>query len=175
MHILAAKAAHAARIVVSDQSAPRLAMAAQLGADRVVNFRDQPLPEAVAEATEGRGADVIVIAAGVREAIEGAPALAATGGRINCFAGLGSNDAGVRLDANLIHYKELIITGTTGCSTADCRHSLELIGSGQVDLAPLISDRYSLEQAKQAFDLARAGQSLKVVLQMNAAGAAKPQ
>ena len=167
MHVLAAKAANAAKILVSDQSPPRLHMANKVGADRVVNFRDESLPDVVAKETDGRGADVIVVAAGVREAIEGAPALAAIGGRINCFAGLGSNDAVVRLDANVIHYKELVVTGTTGCSTADCRHSMDLISSGKIDLGPLISGRYSLDHVKEAFDLARSGNVFKVVLKIN--------
>jgi threonine dehydrogenase-like Zn-dependent dehydrogenase len=167
MHVIAAKAANAARILVSDQSPPRLRMAETVGADRVVNFRDESLADAVAEATDGRGADVIVVAAGVREAIEGAPALAAVGGRINCFAGMASNDAIVRLDANMIHYKELVVTGSTACSSADCRRSMELVSSGKVDLGPLISGRYTLDHVKEAFDLARGGNAFKVVLQMH--------
>ena len=122
----------------------------------------------VATETEGRGADVVVVAAGVREAMESAPALAAINGRINFFAGLGAGDTVVRLDSNLIHYRELIVTGTSACSTDDCRRSLELISSGKVDLGPLISARLGLDRIKEAFDLARGGNALKVVLQMDA-------
>jgi threonine dehydrogenase-like Zn-dependent dehydrogenase len=168
MHVLAARAAGAAKILVSDQSPPRLRVGEQMGAFRIVNFREESLPDVVAAETEGLGADVIVVAAGVRDAMESAPALAAIGGRINFFAGLGGNDAGVRVDANLIHYKELIVTGTTGCSTADCRRSLELISSGKVDLRPLVSGRYGLDHVQEAFELARSGNALKLVLQMNA-------
>jgi L-iditol 2-dehydrogenase len=168
MHVLAAKAAQAAKILVSDQSTPRLRVAQQMGADRVVNFTEESLPDVVAKETEGRGADVVVVAAGVRDAMESAPALAAIGGRINFFAGLGGSDTGVRVDSNLIHYKELVLTGTTGCSTADCRHSLDLVSSGKVDLLPLVSGRYGLDHMKEAVDLARSGNALKLVLQMNA-------
>jgi L-iditol 2-dehydrogenase len=153
---------------VSDLAPVRLEMAARMGADRVVNVREESLPEVVATETEGRGADVIVVAAGVREAMESAPALAAINGRINFFAGLGAGDTVVRLDSNLIHYRELIVTGTTACSTDDCRQSLELVSSGKVDLAPLVSARFGLDRVKEAFDLARGGNALKLVLQMNA-------
>ena len=168
MHVLAAKAAGAAKILVSDLAPARLEMAARLGADRVVNVREESLPDIVATETEGRGADVIVVAAGVREAMESAPALAAINGRINFCAGLGAGDTVVRLDSNLIHYRELIVTGTTACSTDDCRQSLELVSSGKVDLAPLVSARFGLDRVKEAFDLARGGNALKLVLQMNA-------
>ncbi len=164
MHVLAARAAGAKRILVSEQSPERLKTAAAAGADRVVNFREESLPDVVARETGGRGADAIVVAVGVHQAMEEALALAAIGGRINLFAGLPGNDAGIRLDANLIHYKELIVTGTTGCSTADCRRSMDLIRSGKVDLGPLISGRYSLDRAMEAFAAARAGNVLKVVL-----------
>jgi L-iditol 2-dehydrogenase len=167
MHMLAAKAAGAAKILASDLTPARLEMAARVGADRVVDVREESLPDVVAAETEGRGADVIVVAAGVREAMESAPALAAISGRINFFAGLGAGDSVVRLDSNLIHYKELVVTGTTACSTGDCRRSLELISSGKVDLRPLVSARFGLDRVKEAFDLARSGAALKVVLQMN--------
>jgi L-iditol 2-dehydrogenase len=167
MHVIAARAAGAKKILVSEQSAERLRMATAAGADRVVNFLQESLPEVVAEETNGRGADVIVVAAGVRAAMEGAPALAAIGGRINLFAGLPNNDTKIQLDSNLIHYKELIVTGTTGCSTRDCRRSIELINSGQVNLRPLVSGMYSLDRVMDAFSAARAGNVLKVVLDPN--------
>ena len=136
MHALAAKAAGAERILVSDLMPARLTMAARMGADRVVNVSEESLADVVAAETEGRGADVVVVAAGVREAMESAPALAAINGRINFFAGLGAGDTVVRLDSNLIHYRELIVTGTSACSTDDCRRSLELISSGKVGPRP---------------------------------------
>jgi len=161
---MAAKAAGVKKILVSEQSRGRLQTAKAGGADRVINFREESLPDVVAAETDGRGADVIVVATGVREAMEGAPALAAIKGRINLFAGLPADNTAIMLDANLIHYRELIVTGTTGCSTDDCRRSMELISSGKVDLRPLISIRYSLDRAMEAFTAVRAGNVLKVVL-----------
>lgn len=164
MHVIAAKAAGVKKIVVSGKSTERLQMATAAGAHRVVNICEEPLREVIAAETEGRGADVVVVAAGVREAMEEAPALAAIRGRINLFAGLSSTGTGISLDANLIHYKELIVTGTTGCSTDDCRRSMEMIRSGTVDLAPLVSARYGLDRAIEAVDAVRSGNVLKVVL-----------
>jgi L-iditol 2-dehydrogenase len=168
MHVLAARAAGAKKILVSEQSSERLRAAVAAGADRAVNFREESLPGVVAEETNGRGADVIIVAAGVNKAMEEAPSLAAIGGRINLFAGLPSGNTGITLDSNLIHYKELIITGTTGCSTNDCRRSMELISSGKVDLGPLISGRYGLDRTMEAFATVRTGNVLKVVLDLNA-------
>jgi len=167
MHLLAARAAGVKKILVSEQSPERLQIAADMGADRVINFREESLPDLVSAETQGRGADAIVVAAGVRAAMETAPVLAGIGGRINFFAGLPSGDTNVVLDANLIHYKELIVTGTTGCSTADCHRSMDLISSGKVNLGRLVSRRYDLEDAMEAFSAVRAGNVLKVVLQQH--------
>jgi L-iditol 2-dehydrogenase len=168
MHVLAARAAGAKKILVSEQSPERIRMARAVGADRVVNFREESLPDTVAAETRGRGADVIVVAVAVREAMESAPTLAAIGGRINLFAALPKSDTGIVLDANVIHYKELIVTGTTACSTEDCRRSIGLISSGKIDLRPLISGRYGLNRVVEAFGAVRAGNVLKIVLQPGA-------
>jgi L-iditol 2-dehydrogenase len=165
MHVMAARAAGVKKIVVSGKSPERLQMAIAAGADRVVNIHHETLQKVIAAETEGRGADLIVVATGARQAMEESPALAAVRGRINLFAGLPASDSAISLDANLVHYKELIVTGTTGCSTADCRRSLEMIRSGAVDLAPLISARYSLDRAKEAIGAVRAGNVLKVAIQ----------
>lgn len=164
MHVIAARAAGVKKIVVSGKSSERLQMALTAGADRVVNIREETLSKVVAAETDGRGADLIVVATGVREAMEEAPALAAIRGRVNLFAGLPNHGSAISLDANLIHYKELIVTGTTGCSTNDCRRSLEIISSGAVDLAPLISARFSLDRATEAISAVRAGNVLKVAI-----------
>jgi len=165
MHVLAVRSGGARKILVSEQSAERLRMAKSAGATRVINFHEEKVSRVVQEETQGRGADVIIVAAGVRQAMEEAPKLAAIGGRINLFAGLPSNESEVTLDANLIHYRELIVTGTTACSTEDCRHSMELIRSRKVDLGSLVSKRYRLGQAKEAIAAAGGGHVLKVVLQ----------
>lgn len=167
MHVIAARAAGAKKILVSEQSRERLRKAVEAGADRGVNFREKSLAEVVVEETNGRGADAIVVAAGVHQAMEDAPKLAAIGGRINLFAGLPTGNTAITLDSNLIHYKELIVTGTTACSTDDCRRSLQLITSGKVDLSPLISGRYGLDRTMDAFAAVGEGNVLKVVLELN--------
>ncbi len=164
MHVIAARAAGVRKIVVSGKSPERLQMAIAAGADRVVNISDEPIQQVIATETEGRGADLIVVATSTPQAMQEAPALAAIRGRINLFAGLPNNDVAISLDANQIHYKELIITGTTGCSTNDCRRSLQMISTGAVDLAPLISARYSLHRATEAFAAVRAGKVFKVAI-----------
>lgn len=53
----------------------------------------------------------------------------------------------MEIDANLVHYKELSVTGTTACSTQDCR-AAAIVNAGRLDLAPLVTRRLPLGEAK---------------------------
>jgi len=96
---------------------------------------------------------------------ESALDIAAIGGRINFFGGLPKQDPMIRFNANAVHYKELIVTGTTACSTYDCLRTAEIVNSGRLDLAPLITRRFTLSEAPAAFAAAADGQNLRVALQ----------
>ena len=91
--------------------------------------------------------------------------LAAIGGRINFFGGLPKDRPTIQLDANLVHYKELVITGTTACSTDDCWQATRMVNSGLIDLSDLVSQCFPLRQAVAAFAAAEDRKSLKIVLE----------
>jgi L-iditol 2-dehydrogenase len=90
--------------------------------------------------------------------------IAAVGGRINFFGGLAKDDPIIRLDSNAVHYKELIVTGTTACSTYDCLRAAEIVNSGRIDLSPLVTSVYPLSEAVAAFAAAADGRNLRVTL-----------
>lgn len=136
-----------------------------MGADQVVDPVEQDLQAIVLEQSGGRGADVVIVAAPVHAAQQAAIQVAAIGGRINLFGGLPKDQPTVSLDSNAIHYKELIVTGTTACSTADCWQAAQIVAAGLVDLSALISRRFPLKEAVPAFGAAEDRGSLKVVLQ----------
>ena len=144
MHAKLAKARGAGRVIVSEPIADRAAQAKRMGADRVVDPMAENLKSVLNEESQGRGADVIVVAAPVHAAQESALDLAAIGGRINFFGGLPKDRSFINFDSNLVHYKELVITGTTACSTADCWQAAQIVNSGLVDLSDVISKRFPL-------------------------------
>jgi L-iditol 2-dehydrogenase len=111
------------------------------------------------------GADVVIVAAAAPAAYARALELAATSGRVNFFAALPREASTIPLDANLIHYRELVVTGTTASTNADCRDALGLILDGRVDTASLIDARFGLDSARDAFELAASGRVLKVVIE----------
>jgi L-iditol 2-dehydrogenase len=165
MHVKLAKARGAGRVIVSEPVPDRAAQAERMGADRVVNPVAEDLRSVLLEESQGRGADVIIVAAPVRAAQESTLDLAAINGRINFFGGLPKDRPMINFDSNLVHYKELIVTGTTACSTADCWQAAQIVNSGLVDLSGIVSRRFPLKEAVAAFAAAENRKSLKIVLE----------
>ena len=165
LHVMLARLIGAGRIIVSDLLPDRLGLAIRTGADRTVSPLQEDLAAVIAEESGGEGADVIIVAAPAAGAQEEALKLSAIGGRINLFGGLPREQYTIRFDSNLVHYKELVVTGTTACSTADCWRAAALVNSGRVDLSHLVSARFPLSEALQALAAAEDRKSLKVVIE----------
>ena len=163
MHLMLARLRGAARVIVSEMIPERLNQALRFGADLAVT--PDRLAESVADVSHGEGADVILVAAPAARAQESAIDIAAIGGRINFFGGLPKERPTIELNSNTVHYKELILTGTTACSTNDCRQAAAIINSGRIDLLPLVSARFPLADAVEAFRVAENRESLKIALQ----------
>jgi len=165
MHIKLAKARGAGRIIVSEPIPERAAQASRMGANQVVDPTSEDLKQILLEESQGRGADAIIVAAPVHAAQESTLELAAIGGRINFFGGLPKDRPTININSNLVHYKELVITGTTACSTADCWQAVQIINSGFIDLSDVVSQRFPLKDAVIAFAAAEDRKSLKIVLE----------
>jgi len=63
-----------------------------------------------------------------------------------------------------VHYKELVVTGTTACSTEDCRKAVDLVCGGAVDLRPLVGARFQLTEMLKALEFTRGGHGLKAIV-----------
>jgi len=165
MHTKLAKMRGAGVVIVSEPLPERAEQARRMGADRVVNPMEEDLKQVVLKLSQGRGADAIIVAAPVHGAQESTLALAAIGGRVNFFGGLPKDRPTINFDSNQVHYKELIITGTTACSTHDCWQAAQIVNAGLVDLTDLVSQRFPLSSAIEAFAAAEDRKSLKIVLE----------
>ncbi|MGQ9501129.1 MAG: alcohol dehydrogenase catalytic domain-containing protein [Anaerolineae bacterium] len=163
LHTMLARLHGAARIIVSEVQSDRLTLAAAVGADRTVDVNVEDLRQVVLAESDGAGADVVIVAAPAAAAQQSALEIAALGGRINFFGGLPRDHSVVPLDTNLIHYKELRVTGTTACSTYDCWRAAALLRRGRIDLGRLVSGIYPLERFAEAFTAAEQRSALKIV------------
>jgi len=163
LHLKVAQLQNPSVVIVSEPSPERRRQAKVWGADHVVDPLE--IEQRLTELSPNWGADAIVVAAPSKKAQEQSVQLAAPRARINFFGGLPSADSLINLDTNRVHYKELVVTGTSASTTADCREALGLVLSGKIDPAPVISQRFPLTESNLAFAAARSGESLKVVLE----------
>lgn len=165
MHLKLALLSGAGKVLVSEMAAERQEQAKRAGAERVIQPGVEDLAAAVAEETRGQGVDVVVVAAPAHAAQEQALALAGIGGRINFFGGLPKDRPTINFNSNLVHYKELIVTATTACSTQDCWQAAEIVNSGKIDLREVVSQRFPLTETLAGFVAAEDRKSLKVVIE----------
>ncbi|MCL6092132.1 MAG: alcohol dehydrogenase catalytic domain-containing protein [Actinobacteria bacterium] len=165
LHVALARLAGAAAVIVCEPSSKRRERALAWGASSAHDDNVAELKEALRDVSAPSGADAIVVAAPAATAQAEALELARAGGRVNLFAGLPRGRSRVELDTNLIHYKELVVTGTTASTNDNCRSALDLVIKGRVDTGALIEARLGLDSAAEAFELARSGRALKVVIE----------
>ena len=165
MHVKLARMRGAGKILVSEPVPRRATQISRMGADRVVDPAEEDLAAIVAEETRGRGADVVIVAAPAHSAQESALHLAGVSGRILFFGGLPKDRPSIAFDSNLVHYRELVVTGTTACSTGDCLRATGIVNSGRMDLSDVVSHRFPLAAAADAFAAAESRDSLKVILE----------
>ena len=120
------------------------------------------------ERTNGRGADVVIVAVGDLALANQALELAAIGGRVNYFAGFPKGKT-ASIDPNLIHYRELAVTGGSNARRADVRRAVELLSSGALDVGRLVTHRFPLAELDAAVTAVARRDGLKVAV-MPAAG-----
>ncbi|QGN49292.1 zinc-dependent dehydrogenase [Micromonospora sp. WMMD558] len=166
LHVRLARARGAARVTLVDLNRDRLDLAAALVApDATVCAAENDPVDAVLKATDGAGADVVITAAASGAAQEQALQMVGRQGRISFFGGLPKDRPVIAVDANLVHYRELTIVGANGSSPAHNKAALQLIASGAVPVADLITDRLPLERALDAFDIVSRGAGIKVTVE----------
>jgi L-iditol 2-dehydrogenase len=146
----------------------RLKVAARLGADITVQAKthhevDPHVVDRVMEVTNGRGAEVVVSAAGNDTAVlDEAIQIAAKRGQILYFAATLSDPATVSLDP--IHYRELRLVGSHDSTIARYETALSLLKTGAVEVEPLITHRFPLGETQAAFEFARKREGIKVMV-----------
>jgi L-iditol 2-dehydrogenase len=166
LHVRLARARGAARVFLVDLNRERLELAAALvQPDAVVCAGETDVVEAIVKLTDGRGADVVVTAAAAAAAQEQAFAMVARQGRISFFGGLPKDRPTITLDSNLVHYRELTIVGANGSSPTNNADALDLIASGAVPVADLITHRLPIERTLDGFAIVARGEGIKVTIE----------
>jgi L-iditol 2-dehydrogenase len=166
LHVRLARARGASRVILIDMNAARLAEAAALvKPDLAIVSGDTDPVAAVMEATDGRGADVVITAAASGQAQEQGLRMLARRGRLSLFGGLAKDSPNITVDANLVHYRELTIVGVNGSSPQHNKQALDLIATGRVPVSDLITHRLPLDRVLDAIDIVARGEAIKVTIE----------
>jgi len=148
-----------ADVIAIDGIDTRRELAETLGA-RAVDV--SAAADAVSETTEGLGADVVVEAAGVRAALDSSLRLARGRGTVSVVGAHFEPD--YPLDNALMFERELTLRFAIGDPTADAGPLLDLVATGTIDPAQVITHRMPLAEAGEAYRLFDSREATKVVL-----------
>jgi len=164
--ILAALARRAgATVITSDLYPQRLKIAKELQLGETIDASRQDVVAEVRKATEGRGADAAILAVGGNSLISTAMEAIRPGGRVMLFAQTVHGEA--TIDPAAVCVDEKTLLGSYSASVDLQDESVQYVMSKEMDLARLISHRFSLDESLAGLDLAAHPQpdSMKIVIQ----------
>lgn len=161
--LLVAKAMGASKVVITDLSQERLSMAKELGADYAITIAKGDSPQALAKSVAdmlGAAPQITIECTGVESSIQTAIYATQSGGVV-VLVGLGAEMAMIPLVNAAV--REVDIRGVFRyCNTWPM--AIAMLASGKVNVKPLVTHRFPLEQALQAFETTKKGLGIKVML-----------
>ncbi len=163
LHIKLARALGAGRVIATDIDEYRLETAKKLGADMVINAKEN-VTEKVKKYNDGRLADIVVLCTGALPAVKQAINSVDRGGTLLFFA---PTEPGVEMPFPLFDLwnKGVKMVSTYAGGPRDIADAIELIRFKKVTVTDMISHKLPLSEAAKGFKLvAQAQESIKVVL-----------
>ncbi|XP_066271368.1 sorbitol dehydrogenase-like [Branchiostoma lanceolatum] len=160
--LLVAKAMGAAQVIIADVNPKRLEIAKQMRADVTVHVTSRDSQEVADQVIGALGdnSDVTMECSGAQAGVQTGIYATKSGG-VMVQVGLGADMVTIPLVNAAL--REIDIRGTF--AYPNCYPTaLSMIASGQVDVKPLVTHRFSLEQTLEAFEVAKKGEGIKVMV-----------
>lgn len=161
LNVVQVAAAQGARVVAVDLTDDKLAWAKKLGASATVNPSTVERLDKELRKLTGGGADVAFEAVGKPVTQEQALSSLKTGGRA-VFVGYSPDT--MTLNSGRVMFRELEVVGSLGCRPVDYPRVMEMVRQGRVQLLPLVTHRFPLDEIGEAFDTLRGGTAIRVVV-----------
>lgn len=158
--------AQGARVLALGRRPARLAILAAHGAEVLGAGALEPGGDAaslVDAATEGRGVDAAVDAAGDPARTATLAALVARGGTLLLFSGM-ARDAALSFPASRLHYDEVNVVGSFHYRPSDASDALSALDSGAIPTGALVDSSLPLASWREAFERHESGVGMKTVL-----------
>jgi len=163
LHVMLAGRLGAGLVIGADRVSSRLTRARQAGAGTVIDVGRKPLAPSVRAATDGDGADVVIVGPGSLEAIQAGFDAAGPGSTLVLFT---PTEPAARwpLPVHDAYFREVSVVPSYSCGPADTREALALIRGG-LPVETLITHRLPLDDALEGYRLVReATEAVKVVV-----------
>ncbi|MGI6284687.1 alcohol dehydrogenase catalytic domain-containing protein [Neomoorella humiferrea] len=135
----------AQEIIICDKVPERIRNAKALGIENAC------INSELKQRLNERGADLVIVAAGTKSALEDAFKYVAKRGKIVLFAGLPGEEERQMISCNQIHYNELTVVGTHGSTPEQYKEALRIVLEGKLSLKDLIKKEVTLEEAIAIF------------------------
>ena len=163
LHVALARFRGAELIMGADRVGVRLAAAREHGAHHAFDVDRAPLHEQVSAATDGEGADVVIVGPGSVEAMRAAATCVAPGGKIVLFTPTPATEFWP-LPVHDLYFKDVSVIASYSAGPNDTREALELLADG-LPLRTLVTHRFGLDSIAEAYRLVAAGnEALKVIV-----------
>jgi threonine 3-dehydrogenase len=156
-----AKYVGARNVVITDVNAYRLDLARKLGATRAVDISREKLSDVMKELGMTEGFDVGLEMSGNASAFRGMIDGMANGGRI-ALLGILPDDASI--DWSKVIFKGLFLKGIYGREMFETWYKMAAMIQGGLNIAPIITHRFGIDDFRQGFEAMGSGQSGKVIL-----------
>lgn len=156
-----AKHVGARHVVITDINDYRLELAHKMGIEHTVNVAKQSLSDVMAELKMSEGFDVGLEMSGNAAAFDSMLAAMNHGGHV---ALLGILPAGTGIDWSQVIFKGLVIKGIYGREMFETWYKMASLIQSGLDLTPIITHHYSIDDFQKGFDVMCSGTSGKVIL-----------
>jgi len=163
MSVAVSRICGATKVIATELNDYRIQLAKKVGADLVINPKKENVVEKVLKETNGLGIDVVLEMSGNPIAIKQAFESLRPGGR---FSILGIPDKPMEIDLGKdIIFKYITVQGINGRLMFSTWHKTSrFLSSGRLDLEPIITHRFRLEEFEKGMELMQSGNCGKILL-----------
>ena len=154
----------AGTVLVSEKEQERLRAVPTSLFDEVSSPDPDELRKMVRKATSDKGVDIVIPCTPNVRLDKVLFDLLAPGGKICIFSGPRKDDSPLPVDVREMHYHEQMLVGSYGNSSDHDRRAVQMLSQGSIDLSWLITGKFSLDDARDAFGHASARKGQKAVI-----------
>ncbi len=163
LHVVIAKVC-GARVILSEPNPIRRKMAEPFHPDVFIDPDKEDVVSKTRQLTSGLGVDTVICANPIATTQAEAVKACRKAGKVILFGGLPKAQPMTSLDANRIHYGEIVVMGAFSYHPSHHQMALDIIKRGVIPTGSLITHIFPLDKIADAFRIASTGEALKIMV-----------